>query len=27
MTKEIESKNITEHFKEKYKDETLEDRT
>ena len=22
MTKEIESKNITEHFKEKYKDET-----
>ena len=27
MTKEIENKNITEHFKEKYKDETLEDRT
>ena len=27
MNKEIESKNITEHFKEKYKDETLEDRT
>ena len=27
MTKEIESKNITEHFKEKYKDENLEDRT
>ena len=27
MTKEIESKNITEHFKKKYKDETLEDRT
>ena len=27
MTKEIESKNITEHFKDKYKDETLEDRT
>ena len=27
MTKEIESKNITEHFKDKYKDESLEDRT
>ena len=27
MTKEIESKNITEHFKEKYKDESLEGRT
>ena len=27
MTKEIESKNITEHFKEKYKKENLEDRT
>ena len=27
MTKEIESKNITEHFKDKYKDENLEDRT
>lgn len=27
MTKEIKSKNITEHFKEKYKNESLEDRT
>jgi hypothetical protein len=27
MTKETENKNITEHFKEKYKDESLEDRT